>query len=158
MHHGHVSQSLPDDRTDFVHSSTPDSEIVTSPGSTIDDMAVEVFRSLWTLLDQADWEGMATLLAPGFRATYPATAECFDADGWIRLNSEYPGGPWRAEILDMFGGGDRAAATVRLTDDGGSGETFVVASFVTVDNGLVTALTEVWADAGREPPADRRPS
>jgi hypothetical protein len=51
------------------------------------------------------------------------------------------------------GEGARAASRARVSD---GTQTYHVASFATVRGGLVTELTEVWAESGGPAPADRR--
>jgi hypothetical protein len=111
-------------------------------------------RAYWSAIDAADWDGVAALLADTFTAHYPASAEHFDAAGFVHLNAAYPG-RWRAEVLDLVADDDRVVTRARV-DDGS--EAHVVASFATVTDGRLARLVEVWAEEGDIPPADRRPA
>jgi hypothetical protein len=60
-------------------------------------------------------------------------------------------------VLDLVAAGDRAVSCARLDAEDGS-EAHLVTSFATVRGGLVTDLTELWAEPGQEVPHDRRPA
>jgi hypothetical protein len=117
-----------------------------------DDTGPEaVLRSFWSRIDAQDWDAMAALLAPDFEARYVHTGEVFDGKAMVRLNREYPG-RWHAEIEDLVSSGDRAVSRVVIT---GGGQTFQVASFVTVRSGLLVSLVELWTDGATDPPEHR---
>jgi hypothetical protein len=121
------------------------------------ESAEQTLRALWDRIDQRDWAGLGRLLAPGLQTRYLHTGELIDgAEAFVRLNAEYPG-RWRATVLDLVAAGDRAVSSARVEAEGG-GETHFVTSFATVSGGLVTELTELWAEAGQEVPEDRRPA
>ncbi len=119
--------------------------------------AERALRDLWDRIDQRDWDGLGTLLDPALQARYLHTGELIDgADAFVRLNAGYPG-RWRATLLELVADGDRAVSCARVSAEGG-GETHFVTSFATVRGGLITEMTELWAEAGQEAPADRRPA
>jgi hypothetical protein len=119
--------------------------------------AEQTLRAFWDRIDQRDWAGLGRLLAPGLQTRYLHTDELIDgAEAFVRLNAEYPG-RWRASVLDLVAAGDRAVSCARLDAEDGS-EAHLVTSFATVHGGLVTDLTEIWAEVGQPIPEDRRPS
>jgi hypothetical protein len=121
------------------------------------ESAEQTLRALWERIDQGDWAGLGRLLAPGLQTRYLHTGELIDgAEAFVRLNAEYPG-RWRATVLDLVAAGDRAVSSARVEAEGG-GETHFVMSFATVSEGLVTELTELWAEANQAVPPDRRPA
>jgi hypothetical protein len=121
------------------------------------DNAEQTLRNFWDRINHRDWAGLRRLLDPGLQTRYLATDESFDgAEDFVRLNAEYPG-RWRVTVLDLVAAGDRAVSCARLDAEDG-GEALLVTSFATVREGLVTDLTELWADAGQEVPQDRRPA
>jgi ketosteroid isomerase-like protein len=109
-------------------------------------------------IDAHDWEGMAALLHPRFTCRLEHTGEVFDRDGWVRLNSDYPGFD-RMHLDDLVVDGDRGLLRARVTGRDGAGERleFVVASFATVRDGLLVELVEVWTDVDQQPPVGTRP-
>ena len=119
--------------------------------------AEQTLRALWERIDQGDWAGLGHLLAPGLQTRYLQTGELIDgAEAFVRLNAEYPG-RFHVTVLDLVAAGDRAVSCARLDAEDGS-ETHFVTSFATVRGGLVTGLTELWAEPGQEVPQDRRPA
>ena len=115
--------------------------------------AGEVLRTLADVIDRQDWDGLAALLAPGFTARLVHTGETFDAAGYVRLNREYPGS-WAFGLEDVVAADDRAAGRARVSD---GDRTFHVAVFLTLAEGHVCELVEVWADGAAEVP-EHRPS
>ncbi len=116
--------------------------------------ASEILRALWARIDAQDWDGMAGLLDPHLRARYVHTGETFDPGELVRLNREYPG-RWHATVEDIVGTGQRAVSRTRVSN---GQQTYHVASFVTVRDGMIADLVEVWADSGASPPPGSRPS
>jgi hypothetical protein len=114
--------------------------------------AEDVLRQLWARIDEQDWDGMATLLDPGLRASYVHTGETFDAAGLVHFNREYPGN-WRATVEELVVSGDRAVSRTRVSD---GRQTFYAASFATVRAGLVVDLVEVWTGPVGPPPDYRK--
>jgi ketosteroid isomerase-like protein len=120
------------------------------------DSAEQTLREFWARLDRADWAGLNELLDPALTVDYLTTGEHFDgAPAFVRLNAEYPG-RWRATVLDLVADGDRAVSSTRVAAGDGS-ETHYVTSFATVRGGLVTRLTELWAEADQPVDTRRRP-
>jgi hypothetical protein len=125
-----------------------------SPGVT----GLRILRLLADVLDSRRWDDLPALLHKDFACRYRHTGEEFDCDGWVRLNADYPG--FQHFVLeDCVGSGDRAAGRAHVTGMAdGQLQHFGVASFVTVRDGLIAELTEVWTDIGRLPPEGHRPN
>lgn len=120
--------------------------------------AATLLTRLAAVIDAHDGEGLAALLHPDFTCRLVHTGEVFDRDAWVRLNADYPGFQ-RMHLEDLVADGDRGVlrATVVGTGEAGADLRFAVASFATVRDGLVTELTEVWADVDQQPPEGTRP-
>lgn len=84
------------------------------------------------------------------------TGEGFDRDQWVRLNADYPGFQ-HMRLEDLVADGDRGVlrAEVIGTSEAGDDVVFAVATFVTLRDGLLVELTEVWTDVDQ--PAPRAP-
>ena len=115
------------------------------------DEAARVLTRLWQLIDAQDWDKITDLLDPAARIRYVHTGEVMDTVGYVQLNRNYPG-RWQAVVQDLVSDGERAVSRTYVSD---GDEGFWAASFATVRNGAITELTEVWADAGQEPPPTR---
>lgn len=115
--------------------------------------AADLMHELWERIDAADWEGLARLLGPDFRAEYVHTGERFDRDAFVRLNREYPG-RWRATVEEMLRDGPCAVTRARVSD---GDTTYFVASFGEEKDGHLVRLVEVWADGDDRPPEGTRP-
>ena len=111
------------------------------------------------VIDAHDWDTLPSLLHPEFRCRYVHTGEVLDAEGWVRLNADYPGFQ-RFLLEDVVAAGDRAVgrAMVTAAGPGGADLRFVVASFLTTEAGVVRDLVEVWADVDQAPPEGTRPA
>ncbi len=109
-------------------------------------------------IDAQDWEGLAALLAPDFRASYHHTGEEFDGEQFVALNRDYPG-QWRFVREVVVDAGSTAVLRARISDAAGaSPESHYVASFGTVDDaGLLIVLEELWAEVTAPPQGERRP-
>lgn len=119
--------------------------------------ATTLLETLCTTIDDRRWEDLPALLHEDFSCRLVHTEETFDRDGWVRLNAEYPGFD-RLLVEDLVGAGDRAVSRCRVTGTAkGTPVTFEVASFITAEDGLISELTEVWADIGATPPEGTRP-
>lgn len=119
--------------------------------------ALDMVGRLAAAIDAHDWDALPGLLHPGFTCRYVHTGERFDGPAWVRLNAEYPG--FQSFTLeDAIGHGDRAAGrghVVGVVD--GAEQHFEVASFLTLDDGLIRDLVEVWTDVDQAPPEGSRP-
>ena len=108
-------------------------------------------------IDERRWSDLAELLHPEFVCRYVHTGETFDRDTWVRLNAEYPGFD-RLVLREWVADGDRGASRCHVTArDDRSVTHFEVAGFLTVADGLVRELTEVWTDVGVAAPDGTRP-
>jgi hypothetical protein len=115
-----------------------------------------VLAQMADAIDAQDWDGLAALLAPTFRATYNHTAEQFDSQQFVALNRDYPG-TWRFVRETVVDAGATAALRARVSGVGET-ETHYVASFGTVDDaGQLVALEEIWAEVTGPSQGDRRP-
>lgn len=109
-----------------------------------------------TAMDDQQWDGLDALLHPHFTCRYVHTGETFDRRAWVRLNAEYPGFD-HLVLLDVVAHGDRGAARCHVTGwTDGTLQHFEVATFVTMVDGLIHEITEVWTDVGNEPPTNSR--
>lgn len=108
-------------------------------------------------LDAHGWEDLPGLLHEHFVCTYVHTGETFDKDSWVRVNADYPG--FEHFILeDSVATDDRAAGRGRVTGTvGGQPQVFGVATFITVREGLIAEMTEVWTDVDQTTPEGTRP-
>ena len=116
-----------------------------------------MMRRLAEVLDAHDWDGLPRLLHDRFVCRYVHTGEVFDRASWVRLNAEYPGFD-HLVLQDCVGTGTRAAGRSHVT--GFSGERlqhFEVATFITLRDGLIAEMTEVWTDVDAQIPDGSRP-
>lgn len=117
----------------------------------------ELVEQLAEVIDGHRWEDLPALLHPEFSCHYVHTGETLTREAWVRLNADYPGFE-RFELLDCVADGDRAASRAHVTGvSEGERQHFEVAAFLTMRDGLIADLTEVWADVGTAPPAGTRP-
>jgi hypothetical protein len=119
---------------------------------------LHLLRLLADLIDGHRWDDVPRLLHEDFVCRYIHTGEEFDGDSWVRLNAEYPG--FQHFVLeDCLGSADRAAGRAHVTAMAdGRLHHFGVAVFLTVRDGLIVEITEVWTDIGAVPPEGVRPS
>ena len=119
--------------------------------------AVDLLQHLMLTIDQRKWGELGGFLSPDFTCEYVHTGERFGRDDWIRVNEEYPG--FDRLILQQITGDDRTAACrSHVTGRGDTGLMhFECATFVTVKDGRVAQMVEVWADAGQAVPGEARP-
>lgn len=109
------------------------------------------------VIDGHRWDELLGLLAPDFSCRYIHTGEEFDREAWVQVNADYPG--FQNFVLeDCVSSGERAVGRAYVTGlNDGELERFGVATFITVRNGLIVDLTEVWTDINAGSPSDRRP-
>ena len=112
---------------------------------------------LAAVIDAHDWDALPGLLHPEFTCRLVHTGEVFDKETWVRFNADYPGFE-RMHLDDLVTDGDRGVLRATVIGRGDAGEelVFAVASFATVQDGLVGELVEVWADVDQQPPAGTR--
>ncbi len=101
-------------------------------------------------IDRRDWPGLRALLADDCVVELVHDGRRFGADDWVEFNADYPG-RWSFIAEDFVVGGDRAVVRARVFDERAL---FHVASFLTVSDGLIHAITEVWADGHSSPQED----
>ena len=109
------------------------------------------------VIDSHRWDDLPGLLHDDFTCRYVHTGETFDRASWVRLNADYPGFD-HLVLEDCIGTELRAAGRSHVT--GYSGETlqhFEVATFITLRDGLIADMTEVWTDVNALPPPGTRP-
>jgi hypothetical protein len=101
-------------------------------------------------IDRRDWTGLRALLADEAVIEFVHDNRRFGADDWVEFNADYPG-RWSYIAEDIVVGADRAVVRARVFDER---TIFHVASFLTVADGLILAVTEVWADGHSSPQED----
>lgn len=110
------------------------------------------------VIDEHHWDDLPGLLDPAFTCRYVHTGEVFDADAWVRLNAEYPGFQ-NFRLEDCVVEGDRAAGRAHVTGlADGVVQHFEVATFITVRDGAIVEMTEVWTDVDQVAPEETRPT
>lgn len=109
------------------------------------------------VIDGHRWDDLPRLLDPGFTCRYVHTGETFDGEAWVRLNAGYPGFQ-NFRLEDCVAEQDRAAGRAHVTSlADGREQHFEVATFITVRDGLIVDMTEVWTDVDQAPPEGARP-
>lgn len=93
-------------------------------------------------IDRRDWPALRALLADGCRVEMAHDGRTFGADEWVAFNDDYPG-RWSFVAEDIVVADGRAVLRARVFDEEAL---FHVASFLTVADGLITQIVEVWAD------------
>jgi hypothetical protein len=120
--------------------------------------ASAMMSELARLIDTHSWSDLPGLLHDDFVCRYVHTGETFDRASWVRLNAEYPGFD-HLVLEDCIGTEVRAAGRSHVTGySGGDLRHFEVASFITLREGLIAEMTEVWTDVDETAPAGTRPS
>ena len=104
--------------------------------------AEQVARDFADRIDERDWDGLGALLSPDFRGDYRHDGATFERDGWLAHNRDYPVRV-RFVLEDLVVAGERAVLRSHVFNDDVA---FCVASFLTVTDGLITELVEVWTD------------
>jgi hypothetical protein len=119
--------------------------------------AQQMMERLAEVIDGHRWDDLPALLHPEFSCRYVHTGETFDRDSWVRVNADYPGFQ-NFRLLDCVADRERAAGRAHVTGlADGELQHFEVATFLTVRDGLVVDMTEVWTDVDLTPPAGTRP-
>ncbi len=116
-----------------------------------------MLHQLADIIEGRRWDDLPALLHEDFRCRYVHTGETFDRETWVRLNAEYPG--FQHFVLeDCVSDGTRAAGRARVTgENDGRLQHFEVATFITLREGTIVDMTEVWTDVNEEPPIGTRP-
>ncbi len=115
--------------------------------------AVRVAQRFWELMATNDFAAVAEVLSDDFVLEWPQSRERIrGAERFARMNAEYPAhGPWRFEILRLFGDREQAVSEVAVTDGVQSAQPI---SFFSVSFGRITKLVEYWPEPF-EAPANR---
>ena len=119
--------------------------------------ATTMMTRLAEVIDAHAWDALPGLLHHDFVCRLVHTGETFDGDSWVRFNAEYPGFD-HLELQECVGTADRAAARSHVT--GYTNEKlqhFEVATFITLRQGLIAEMTEVWTEVDQEALHGRRP-
>ncbi|RSM73612.1 hypothetical protein DMB66_02790 [Actinoplanes sp. ATCC 53533] len=120
--------------------------------------ASAMMSRLAKVIDTHSWDELPGLLHDDFVCRYVHTGETFDRASWVRLNAEYPGFD-RLVLEDCIGTEVRAAGRAHVTGfRDGEIQHFEVATFITLREGLIADMTEVWTDVNGVPPAGTRPA
>jgi hypothetical protein len=114
-------------------------------------------EQLAAVIDARRWGELPELLHEHFVARFVHTGETFDRAGWVRLNADYPGFDHMV-LQDCVASGKRAAGRSHVTGwVDAELRHFEVATFLTLADGLIIELTEVWTDTEAAPPEGTRP-
>lgn len=120
--------------------------------------ASSLLTRLCDLIDSHDWDRLQGLLHDEFVCRYVHTGETFDRDSWVRLNAEYQGFD-HLVLKDLVSSDARAVGRCHVTGHvNGQLTHFEVATFITVRDGRISEMTEVWTDVALTPPEGTRPS
>ncbi|MEZ5096481.1 MAG: nuclear transport factor 2 family protein [Nocardioides sp.] len=98
-------------------------------------------------LDRRDWPALRALLADDCRIGFVHDGRTFGPDDWVAFNDDYPG-RWSVVAEDIVATDDRAVLRARVFNEEAL---FHLASFLTVADGLITEVVEVWADGHASP-------
>jgi len=102
------------------------------------------------LVDRRDWVGLEALLAEDCAVSFVHDGRVFTGTEWVAFNADYPG-RWSFVAEDIVACDERAVVRARVFNDTA---TFHVASFLTVRDGLIHQIDEVWADGHAAPQED----
>lgn len=115
--------------------------------------AIDVVREFWRLMKTNDFASVGAVLAPDFLLEWPQSKERIrGAAKFAQMNREYVAhGPWRFEIVRLFGSENEAVSQVHVTD---GVQRATAVSLFTVADGKISRLVEYWpepypAPAGR---------
>ncbi|MGI5347152.1 nuclear transport factor 2 family protein [Streptomyces sp. CA-250714] len=135
-----VTPSLIGDRRRLVQ------DVVMEPSETI--------QTLWDRIQARDWASVGELLANDVVVEWPVSGERIRGrHNYVRVNAEYPEG-WSIKVLRILSSGDEVVSEVEVPHD--TMGIFRVASFWTVNNGLVTSGREYWTELGADPSPEWR--
>ena len=120
--------------------------------------AVSLLSRLMSAIDEHRWGDLERYLHAAFSCRYVHTEETFDRAAWIELNAAYPGFEG-LRVEEVLGDQTRAAcrSVVTARDDSGVME-FACATFISVRDGLIETMTEVWTELSQAPTPGTRPS
>ena len=110
------------------------------------------FERYWQDCVRQDREALRTWFCPDARISWPCTGEIFTVEEFLLANCEYPG-HWTGTLLRVTPTPDGAVTECSIASTDGSCRCHV-ASFFTLREGKIAALTEYYADDG-PPPAWR---
>ncbi|ACQ81004.1 conserved hypothetical protein [Beutenbergia cavernae DSM 12333] len=114
----------------------------------------QVIERLWARMSARDWTGLGELIAEDVVVDWPSSAErIVGRANYVAVNAEYPEG-WSIRVLGIVADGDRVVSEVEVPMEGA--ETFRVASFWTVRDGVVTHATEYWTTVDGDPSPEWR--
>jgi ketosteroid isomerase-like protein len=113
----------------------------------------ERVREFWLRIEARDWESARALLADDFVGTWPHTGERFvGRDSFIAMNREYPEG-WSLRVLQIACDGDTVVSEIEVVH---GAEVHNAASFFTMRDGQIAAVTEYWVQANAAPAPEWR--
>jgi hypothetical protein len=98
-------------------------------------------------IDRRDWDSLAALVDDSTTVHFVHDDKRMTGPEWVRFNADYPG-RWSFVAEDVVATDVRAVVRARVFNDEA---TFHVASFLTVTDGRISDLTEVWADGHPAP-------
>ncbi|WP_328291372.1 nuclear transport factor 2 family protein [Kineococcus sp. NBC_00420] len=104
-----------------------------------------VARCFVAAIDTQDWHALAGLLSPTFSASYVHTGETFTRESFVAANRDYPGAQ-RFLLEEVVVSQTQAVLRARVSPASGTGDTYYVASFATLQDGQIERSVEVWTD------------
>ena len=108
------------------------------------------FERYWRDCIDQDEAALRTWFLPDARIAWPCTGETFTVEAFLLANCRYPGA-WTGELLRTTPTPTGAVTEVRIASADGQYSCHA-ASFFTLSQGKIAALTEYYADDGPPPP------
>lgn len=99
-------------------------------------------QSLWTALEEREWDQVRQLLHEDFSAHWPQSGERFNRDEFIQVNCHYPG-DWHLRLKRVFGDGDQVVTEVEIDLDGRVNRAL---SFFRVHKNRIIEACEYWPE------------
>lgn len=117
-------------------------------------MSVKTVETFWNFFIKAEYERAGELFAPGAKIYWPCTREVFnEAANFIKVNRDYPGSHkiTLEKITEAKNSIITEVTVESVFEENQPPMRFRAISFFTLSNGLITGLTEYWAQE-TEPP------
>jgi hypothetical protein len=105
----------------------------------------KIVRKFWSDMDAGRWDNLSAYFSKNARIEWPNTQEIFDAEGFKKVQSDYPG-CWRVEVKKIMKAGNNVITVVGFFDNALS---FHVTSFFRFKSRKIAWLCEYWGEDGR---------